>query len=165
MVRTIKLHIWKLRPPVQPSRRQPLGSGRSKPYYGNYLQSKYNCPDARATPSERSLVMEAFSAILERWLQLTVRTLGQAVRTPSGILIITFYSNIGLGRNWRRWKANRILCELTIWKAPVRMETYYVRTALRKFQNYISDKEKVARPDDLGSCPNARASDSIFDSI
>jgi hypothetical protein len=42
--------------------------------------------------------------ILERRLQLTVRTLGQAVRTPSGILVITFNSNIGLGRNWRRWK-------------------------------------------------------------
>jgi len=32
--------------------------------------------------------MEAFSAILERRLQLTVRTLGQAVRTPFGILDI-----------------------------------------------------------------------------
>jgi len=37
----------------------------------------------------------------------TVRTLGQAVLTPSGILIITFYSNIGLGRNRRHWKANK----------------------------------------------------------
>jgi len=44
---------------------------------------------------------------LERRLQLTVLTLGQAVRTPSGNLIITFYSNIGLGRNWRRWKAKK----------------------------------------------------------
>jgi hypothetical protein len=43
--------------------------------------------------------MEAFSATLERQLQLIVRTLGQAVRTPSGILVITFYSNIKLGRN------------------------------------------------------------------
>jgi hypothetical protein len=55
--------------------------------------------DARATPSGRGLVMEAFSGTLERRLQLTVRTLGQAVRTPSGILVTTFYSNIGLGRN------------------------------------------------------------------
>jgi len=30
-------------------------------------------------------------------LQLTVRSLGQAVRILSGILVITFYSNIGLG--------------------------------------------------------------------
>jgi hypothetical protein len=92
-------HIWKLRAPVQSSGHQPSGSGRLKPYYGNYVQPKCNRPDARATPSERSLVMEAFSAILERRLQLTVRTLGQAVWTPSGILVITFYSNIGLGRN------------------------------------------------------------------
>jgi hypothetical protein len=98
MVRTIKLHIWKLRAPVQPS-------GRSKPYYGNFVQPKCNRSDARATPSGRGLVMEAFSAILERRLQLTVRMLGQAVRTPSGILVITFYSNIRLGRNRHRWKA------------------------------------------------------------
>jgi hypothetical protein len=109
--------------------------------------------------------MEAFSAILERRLQLTVRTLGQAVRTPSGILIITFYSNIGLGQNRRRWKANEKWCKFMVRKtsnrvrtAPVRTETSGVRTALRKFQNYFSDKEKVSRPD-------ARASDSIFDSI
>jgi hypothetical protein len=105
MVRTIKLHIGKLRAPVQPSGRQPVRSGHSKPYYGNYVQSKCNRPNARATSSGRGLVMEAFGAILERQLQLTVRTLGQAVRTPSGILVITFYSNIGLGRNRRRWKA------------------------------------------------------------
>jgi len=90
MVRMIKHHIWKLRAPVQPFR-QPLGSGRSKPYYGNYVQLKWNRPDARTTSSGRGLVMEAFSATLEMRLQLTVRTLGQAVRTPSGVLIITFY--------------------------------------------------------------------------
>jgi hypothetical protein len=105
MVRMIKLHIWKLRAQVQPSGRQPSRSGCSKPYYGNYVQPKCNRPDARATPSGCGLVMEAFSATLERRLQLTVRTLGQAVRTPSGIFDITFYSNIGLGRNRRRWKA------------------------------------------------------------
>jgi hypothetical protein len=114
MVRTIKLHIWKLRAPVQPSGRQPSGSGRSKPYYGNYVQPKCNRPDARATPSGCGLVMEAFSAILERRLQLTVRTLGQAARTPSGILVITFYSNIGLGQNLRRWKAKKKFCNLSI---------------------------------------------------
>jgi hypothetical protein len=80
-------------------------SGRSKPYYGNFVQPKCNRPDARATPSGRGLVMEAFGAILERRLQLTVRTLGQAVQTPSGILVITFYSNIRLGRNRCCWKA------------------------------------------------------------
>jgi hypothetical protein len=109
---------------VQPSGRQPSWSERSsfiygncvhqfncpdislqgpdapKPYYGNYMPSKCNRPDARATPSGHSLVMEAFSATLERRLQLTVWTLGQAVRTPSGILVISFYSNIRLGRNW-----------------------------------------------------------------
>jgi hypothetical protein len=46
-------------------------------------------------------------ATLERWFQLTVRTLGQAVWTPSSILIITFCSNIGLGWNWFHWKANK----------------------------------------------------------
>jgi hypothetical protein len=76
MVRTIKHHIWKFCAPVQPSGHQPSGSRRSKPYYGNYVQLKCNRPDARATPSGRGLVMEAFSAILERRLQLTVRTLG-----------------------------------------------------------------------------------------
>jgi hypothetical protein len=76
MVRMIKLHIWKLRALVQPTGRQPLGSGRSKPYYGNYVQLKWNRPDARATPSGRGLIMESFSALLERRLQLTVRTVG-----------------------------------------------------------------------------------------
>jgi hypothetical protein len=46
MVRTIKLHIRKLRAPVQPSGRQPLGSRRSEPYYGNYVQPKCNRSDA-----------------------------------------------------------------------------------------------------------------------
>jgi hypothetical protein len=58
--------------------------------------------------------MGAFNTILERWLQLTVRTLGQAIRTPSGILIITFYSNIGLGQNRRRKKADKKCCQLTV---------------------------------------------------
>jgi hypothetical protein len=56
-----------------------------------------NCQDARPSRPDTDLVMEAFSAILERRLQLTVQTLGQAVRTPSSILIITFCSNIRLG--------------------------------------------------------------------
>jgi hypothetical protein len=131
MVRTIKLHIWKLRAPVQPYGRQPSRSRRSKPYYGNFVQPKCNRSDARETVSGRSLVMEAFIATLERWLQLTVQTLGQAVRTPSGILVITFYSNFGLGRNQRRWKAKKNLYKLNIRKvitslrkASVRMETF-----------------------------------------
>jgi hypothetical protein len=70
--------------------------------------------------------MEAFEAILERQLQLTVRTLGQAVRTPSGILVITFYSNIGLGRNQRCLKAKKKLCKLSIGTAinSVRTERF-----------------------------------------
>jgi hypothetical protein len=143
MVRTIKHHKWKLCALVQPSGHQPSGSGRSKPYYGNYVQPKCNRSDTRATPSGRGLVMEAFNAILERPLQLIVRTLDQAVRTPSSILIITFCSNIGLGRNWCHWKANEKLCNLMVWmaniivqKAPIRTETWNVRTALPKFENF-----------------------------
>jgi hypothetical protein len=150
MVQTIKLHDWKLRAPVQPSKRQPFGSGRSKPLYGNDVQPKCNRLDARATPSGRGLVMKASSAILERRLQLTVRTLGQAVWTPSGILIITFYSNIGLGRNQRCWKADKKLCQLTSQKATRNFWTDPVRT------------ETFSHPDGPGSCPDARASDSVF---
>jgi hypothetical protein len=81
---------------VQPSGRQPSWSERSsfiygnyvhqfnlpdvslqgpdtpKPYYGNYIPSKCNRLDARVTPSGRSLIMEAFGAILKRRLHLTV---------------------------------------------------------------------------------------------
>jgi hypothetical protein len=117
MVLTIEHHIWKLRAPVQPSEHQPSGSERSKPYYGNYVKPKCNHPDSRATPSRRGLVMEAFSTTLERRLQLTIPTLDQADRTPSGILVITFYSNIGLGQNWLRWKANEKCCNLMVRKA------------------------------------------------
>jgi hypothetical protein len=66
--------------------------------------------------------------------------IGQAVRTPFGILILTFYSIIGLGQNQHRWKANKKLCKLavpnanrSIQMAPIWMEIYGVRTALRKF--------------------------------
>jgi hypothetical protein len=52
--------------------------------------------DARPSHPDADLVMEAFGTILERRLQLTVQTLGQAVWMPSSILIITFYSNIKL---------------------------------------------------------------------
>jgi hypothetical protein len=143
------------------------GPAAPKPYYGNYVQPKCNRSDTGVTPSERMLVMEAFNATLDRRLQLTVRTLCQAVRTPSGILVITFYSNIGLGRNRCRWKANKIFYKLMVRTAIIliRTETSCVRMALRKFQNYFSDKEKVARPDGQGSRPDARARDSVFDLI
>jgi hypothetical protein len=132
---------------VQPSGSQPSWSGRSsfiygncvhqfncpdvtfqgpdapKPYYGNYVQPKCNRPDARATPSGRGLIMGAFSTILERRLQLTVRTLDQAVRTPSGISIITFYSNIGLGQNQHRWKADKKYCQLSVRTATISIRT------------------------------------------
>jgi hypothetical protein len=71
-----------------------------------------------------ALLWKAFNTILERRLQLTVRTLGQAVRTPSGILDINFYSNIGLGRNWRRWKDNEIFCKLNVRTEYVPTETF-----------------------------------------
>jgi hypothetical protein len=86
--------------------------------------------------------MEAYSATLERRLQLTVRTLGQAVRTPSGILVITFYSNIGLGRNQRRWKAKKKLCNLK------------VRTAINNVRTESVRMERFSRPD--GPAENSR---------
>jgi hypothetical protein len=107
------------------------GSERSKPYYGNYVQPKCNRPNTRATPSGRGLVMEAFSAILERWLQLTVQTLKSAVWTPLSILIITFWSNIELGWNWRHWKDNKKWCNLMF-----RTANRIVRMALPKFENF-----------------------------
>jgi hypothetical protein len=35
----------------------------------------------------------------------------------------------------------------------------------RKFQNYFPDKKNLTRPDGLGSCPDARVSDFVFESI
>jgi hypothetical protein len=130
------------------------------------VQSKCNRPDARATPSGRGLVMGAFSTILERRLQLTIRTLGQAIRMPSGILIIMFYSNIGLGQNWGRWKADKKILSTD------RPDGHYKRPdvthpdgmicssgrSCRKFQNYFPDEKNLARPD-------ARVSNSILDSF
>jgi hypothetical protein len=112
--------------------------------------------------------MEAFSAILKRRLQLTVRTLGQAVRTPSGILIITFYSNIGLGQNRRHWKAEKKCYQLTIQTTTISVRTeIFSRSGwpCRKFQNYFLDKKNLTRPDGPGSRPDAHAPESIFDSI
>jgi hypothetical protein len=45
------------------------------------VQQKCNLPDARATPSGRGLVMEAFNAILKRRLSLTVQ---RRLVKPSG---------------------------------------------------------------------------------
>jgi hypothetical protein len=118
------------------------GPNAPKPYYGNYVQEKCNRPDARATPSGRGLVMEAFSATLERRLQLTVWTLSQVVRTPSGILVITFYSNIGLGRNWLHWKAKKKFCNLS------------VRTAINSVRTASVRMERFAHPD--GPTENSR---------
>jgi hypothetical protein len=100
--------------------------------------------------------MEASSAILERRLQLTVRTLGQAVRTPSGILIITFYSNIRLGQNWRRWKADKKYCQLTIRTVTRSIRKEPVRTALQKIPELLSGQEKLG-PSGRPWLPSERA--------
>jgi hypothetical protein len=71
--------------------------------------------------------MGAFTTILERRLELTVRTLDQAIWTPSGILVITSYSNIKLGQNRRRWKADKKYCQLTIRTATISVQTEPVR--------------------------------------
>jgi hypothetical protein len=52
MVRTREHQIWKLRASDQPSRLPFLWSRRSKPWYGNYVQRKCDCPDDRASHSE-----------------------------------------------------------------------------------------------------------------
>jgi hypothetical protein len=61
--------------------------------------------------------------ILEKRLQLTNWTLGQAVRTPSSIFIITFCSNIGLGWNWCHWKANKKWYNLIVQTAKRNIQT------------------------------------------
>jgi hypothetical protein len=131
----MKHHIWKLRAPVQPSGHQPSRSGRSKPYYGNYVQQKCNRPDARATLSGRGLVMEAFSDTLERRLQLTVRTLGQAVRYFGHNFLLKYR----IGTNLRRWKANKKYCKLMVRTTIriVRTETLSVRTTPVKIQEFF----------------------------
>jgi hypothetical protein len=80
-------------------------------------------PDARPSRPDVDLVMEAFNAILERRLQLTFQKLGQAVRTTSSILIITFCSNNGLGWNWCHSKANKKCYNLTIHMANRNVRT------------------------------------------
>jgi hypothetical protein len=87
--------------------------------------------------------MAAFSATLERRLQLTVRTLGQAVRTPSGILVITFYSNIRLRRNWLHWKAKKKFCNLRVRTAINSNRTASVRTEIFSHPDGRSENSKT----------------------
>jgi hypothetical protein len=117
---------------VQPFGRQPSWSGRSSFIYGNCVH-QFNRPDVSLqSPDAPSLIIViscsrsatvwtrpcygSFQRYLGEAVAVdrpdarssrpdTFRTLGQAFRTPSGILVITFYSNIGLGQNRRRWKA------------------------------------------------------------
>jgi hypothetical protein len=72
MVRMIKLHIWKLRAPVQPSGRQPSWSGRSSFIYKNCVH-QFNRPDVSLQgPDAPSLIM-----VISCSRSVTVRTLGQ----------------------------------------------------------------------------------------
>jgi hypothetical protein len=60
------------------------------------VHTKFNHPDISLQgPDAQSLILEIACSK------------SATVRTPSDILIITFYSNIGLGRNQRRWKDNK----------------------------------------------------------
>jgi hypothetical protein len=95
--------------------------------------------------------------------------LGQAVRTPSGILVITFYSNIGLGRNQRRWKAKKKFCKLSVWTAinsvqttSVRMERFSRPDGLWKIPKLLSGQEKLSPS---GQPWLLSDFDSVFDSI
>jgi hypothetical protein len=99
-----------------------------------------NRPDTRATPSGHGLVMEAFSATLERRLQLTVRTLGQAVWYFGHNFLLKYQ----IGTNRRRWEANKNCCKLMVRTAirivrtvPIRMETLSVRTAPAKIREFF----------------------------
>jgi len=53
--------IWKLHASDQPSGRPSPWSGRTKPWYGNYLQRKCDHPDNRAPPSGRGSNQERIS--------------------------------------------------------------------------------------------------------
>jgi len=59
MVRTLKLHKWKLRASDQPSGRQMSWSGRSKPWYGNCVQLKCDHPDAAQFKKEFQRILES----------------------------------------------------------------------------------------------------------
>jgi hypothetical protein len=53
------------------------------PYYGIYVQHIYNCPDVRATPSERGPDMVLCEALYGKPVaQLSARTASNCVRTP-----------------------------------------------------------------------------------
>jgi hypothetical protein len=94
---------------------------------------------------------------------LTVRTLGQAVQTPSGILVITFYSNIGLGRNRRRWKAKKMFCKLSVRTDSVRTERF-ARPDGPAENSKITFRTRKTWPVRIvqGSRPDARASESVL---
>jgi len=104
---------------------------RTIKHHGNCVHQFNRLDVSLQGPDTQSLIM----VITCSWTA-TVRTLGQAIQTPFGILFITFYSNIGFGRNWRRWKANKKYCKLMVWKAPVQTEKSSVLTALPKFENF-----------------------------
>jgi hypothetical protein len=99
-IRTMSSIRQELAYQVQPSERQPSWSGRSSFIYGNCVH-QFNRPDVKLQgPNAPSLIM-----VISCSRSATVRMLGQAFRTPLGILVINFYSNIGLGRNRLHWKA------------------------------------------------------------
>jgi hypothetical protein len=90
------------------------------------VHTKFNRPEINLQgPDAQILIMEIACN-----KSATVRMLGQAVRTLSGILIITFYSNIGLGQNQRHWKANKKLCKLMVRMAPLKIREFF-RIAFR----------------------------------
>jgi hypothetical protein len=109
---------------------------------------------------------ESFQRYFERRLQLTVRTLGQAVQTPSGILVITFYSNIGLGRNQHCWKAKKKFCKLNVRTTSVRTEIFARSDGPAK-NSRITFRTRKTWPVRTAQCsrPDPRASNSVFDSI
>jgi hypothetical protein len=97
------------------------------------VHTKFNHPDINLQgPDAQILIMEIAC------------NKSATVRTLSGILIITFYSNIGLGQNQIHWKANKKLCKLMVrtanrivWAAPVRTETSNVWTAPPKIREFF----------------------------
>jgi hypothetical protein len=67
------------------------------------MKKTFNRPDVKLHGLDAQVLIMVIT-----WSRSTaVWTLGHAVRTPSSILIITFCSKIGLGRNQRHLKANK----------------------------------------------------------
>jgi hypothetical protein len=91
-----------------------------------------------------------------------------AVRTPSGILVITSYSNIWLGRNRCRWKANKKCCKLMVRTAirivragTVRMETSSVRMALHNFPELLFEHGNSS-PSERPRLPSGRSCQRLW---